>query len=240
MKSLVEKEVVPQPTRLYDELSKLPGTLGCLQLKTDLFDHVIDVVGNVEGCRILDIGCGDGILTRKIAHLGASVLGIDKSASAIRKASKRATNNSRFIQADAARYRTSSPFDLVIAFFLLNELTAKTLVATLKNINRSLRASGRFVFVIPHPAFAFSEQTSLVERRKLLQADYFKEGKPYEVRFTAGVGGPIKMTDHHFSLSFVINNLLQFGFAIRQIKEIGYGKLEPSLPFYLLVDSMKK
>ena len=38
-----------------------------------------DLVGDVRGLRVLDVGCGDGRFTVKLAQSGASVVGIDAS-----------------------------------------------------------------------------------------------------------------------------------------------------------------
>ena len=41
-----------------------------------------------EGDRVIDLGCGDGSLTQKLADMGADVLGIDASAEMIALAKK--------------------------------------------------------------------------------------------------------------------------------------------------------
>ena len=46
----------------------------------DLLDPLIlDLLGEVKGKRILDAGCGDGYLSRKLARLGAKVTGVEIS-----------------------------------------------------------------------------------------------------------------------------------------------------------------
>ena len=44
---------------------------------------LVDAVGGVAGRRVLDVGCGGGILTESLATLGASVTGIDLSGKAL-------------------------------------------------------------------------------------------------------------------------------------------------------------
>jgi len=46
--------------------------------RCDLLDPVIlQILEDVKGKTILDAGCGDGYLSRKLARLGASVTGVD-------------------------------------------------------------------------------------------------------------------------------------------------------------------
>ncbi len=50
---------------------------------------VLDLLKPQAGERILDLGCGDGVLTEKIAAAGASVLGVDASEDMVAAAQKR-------------------------------------------------------------------------------------------------------------------------------------------------------
>jgi 2-polyprenyl-3-methyl-5-hydroxy-6-metoxy-1,4-benzoquinol methylase len=50
---------------------------------------VLDLLSPSAGERILDLGCGDGILTAKIVDAGAEVLGVDASEDMIAAAKAR-------------------------------------------------------------------------------------------------------------------------------------------------------
>ncbi|MEI6553650.1 MAG: class I SAM-dependent methyltransferase, partial [bacterium] len=44
------------------------------------YPAVIDLLGGIDGKKILDIGCGDGVFDRKLAkEFGAKVVGYDKA-----------------------------------------------------------------------------------------------------------------------------------------------------------------
>ncbi len=55
-------------TERYDQNARFVSDLGA---------PVLDLLAPSPGERILDLGCGDGVLTRRIAEAGAEVLGID-------------------------------------------------------------------------------------------------------------------------------------------------------------------
>jgi trans-aconitate 2-methyltransferase len=98
--------------------------------------------------RVLDIGCGDGKMTAKLAARvpDGSVLGIDASPNMIRFArtmfSEPAHPNLSFRFGDAARLTFRHEFDVVVAFASLHWIG--DLAAALQGIKRSLAPGGRF------------------------------------------------------------------------------------------------
>src|SRR5580692_4964394 len=50
---------------------------------------VLDLLSPAPGERILDLGCGDGVLTEKIAASGAEVVGVDAAPDMVAAAQKR-------------------------------------------------------------------------------------------------------------------------------------------------------
>lgn len=91
---------------------------------------------------ILDLGCGTGHLAQAIAELGASVVGIDSSASMI--ASARAAHpHLEFLVADARTFSRASHFDAIFSNAALHWITEAEQVV--QCIATSLKAGGRFV-----------------------------------------------------------------------------------------------
>lgn len=66
----------------------------------DLGQPVVDLLAPVAGERIIDLGCGDGHLTRRLADLGVAVVGLDSSPEQV-AAARRLGLDARV--ADAAR-----------------------------------------------------------------------------------------------------------------------------------------
>ena len=58
----------------------------------DLAASLVDVLDPKAGERILDLGCGDGVLSQAITERGAEVLGIDASADMVAAARERGVN----------------------------------------------------------------------------------------------------------------------------------------------------
>jgi trans-aconitate methyltransferase len=98
---------------------------------------LVEVLAPVADERVLDLGCGTGHLTGKIAHTGATVYGIDSSPEMI-AAARASFPSIRFDVADARTFRSSDgPFDAVFWNATLHwvrppEDAVTTIVAALK------------------------------------------------------------------------------------------------------------
>jgi SAM-dependent methyltransferase len=93
------------------------------------------------GERILDLGCGDGQLTQRIAASGADVVGVDASAEMV------AAARSRGITADEARAEAlpyaDRSFDAVFSNAALHWVRNQD--AMMAEVHRVLKPGGRFV-----------------------------------------------------------------------------------------------
>jgi SAM-dependent methyltransferase len=89
---------------------------------------------------ILDLGCGDGQLTAKIAAAGAEVIGLDASPEMLAGARERGLD-ARLGNAEALAFE--SEFDAVFSNAALHWVRDQD--AMLKGVHRALRPGGRFV-----------------------------------------------------------------------------------------------
>jgi trans-aconitate methyltransferase len=103
---------------------------------------VVELLNPQPGERILDLGCGNGHLTRMIAASGAHVVGIDSSPEMLR-AARREYPEVEFILADARDFSFPDAFDAVFSNAALHwVLEAESAV---RSISRALRPGGRFI-----------------------------------------------------------------------------------------------
>jgi trans-aconitate methyltransferase len=105
-------------------------------------EDVIKLLDPKPGERILDLGCGPGQLTRKIADSGAEVVGLDASPEMIGQA-RQNFPELRFLLSDAAAMPFKSEFDAVFSNAALHWMLDASGVA--HAIARALRKNGRFV-----------------------------------------------------------------------------------------------
>ncbi len=99
----------------------------------------LDLLDPKPGERILDVGCGDGVLTKKIAERGAQVTGIDNSLDMISAARAKGLDA---LAVDSADMHFDAEFDAVFSNAALHWMLDKEAVAA--GIFRALKAGGRF------------------------------------------------------------------------------------------------
>ncbi len=103
---------------------------------------LVDLLKPMHGERILDLGCGTGVLTAEIASRGADICGIDRSVEMIEQAKKHFPTL-RFEVADATQLKFDSEFDAVFSNAVLHWIPEAEKVAGA--IARALKPGGRFV-----------------------------------------------------------------------------------------------
>ena len=105
-------------------------------------EELIELLAPQRGERILDVGCGTGHLTSKIAKAGAEVTGIDSSPEMIASA-REAYPGLHFRIADAADFTFNEPFDAIFSNAMLHWV--KRAEDAVVSMSRALRPGGRFV-----------------------------------------------------------------------------------------------
>ena len=107
----------------------------------DLASPVVELLAPRPGERILDLGCGDGVLTAKLAELGCSVVGVDGAPDMVRSAVARGVD-ARIMDGQALAF--GPEFDAVFSNAALHWMKADP-DAVIAGVARALRPGGRFV-----------------------------------------------------------------------------------------------
>lgn len=107
---------------------------------SDLGAPVVELLAPESGERILDVGCGDGVLTKKLQNMGCEMVGIDSSPEFVAAAKHLGLNAAVM---DAARMDFREEFDAVFSNAALHWMKAADSV--IANVFTALRPGGRFV-----------------------------------------------------------------------------------------------
>jgi toxoflavin synthase len=120
----------------------------------------LDLIGDIEGKAVLDLACGEGFYTRKLAKLNPSrLMGVDLSERMIALATDeelRCPLGIDYLVQDGRSLSLAIEFDLVVAAYLLNYArSAAELREMCSGIGKALRPGGRFVTVNCNPWLDF-------------------------------------------------------------------------------------
>lgn len=107
---------------------------------TDLGAPLLELLKVTAGERILDLGCGDGVLTEKLVQAGATVVGADASTDFVAAAGARGLD---VRLADGHDLPFAAEFDAVFSNAALHWMTRPDEV--IAGVRRALRPGGRFV-----------------------------------------------------------------------------------------------
>jgi trans-aconitate methyltransferase len=107
---------------------------------TDLGANILEWLDPKPGEEILDLGCGDGVLTAQIAERGARVLGVDASPEMIDAARNRGISAQVI---DATQMTFQRRFDAVFSNAALHWIHDQP--ALLRGVAQALKPGGRFV-----------------------------------------------------------------------------------------------
>ncbi|MCC9308283.1 class I SAM-dependent methyltransferase [Kitasatospora sp. RB6PN24] len=188
------------------------------------FDRVIlleQLPADLTGQQVLDVGCGEGLITRAVATRGATALGIDPSPRMIehaRSGGGAEPGSVAYAVDDACLLATvaSDSMDWVTAGLALNNVP--DLDAALAAVRRVLRPAGRLTFTVPHPCFeaphaSWTQAADGTTRRVV--GDYLAEG----FWRSANRSAVRRAGNHHRTLTGYLRALLRHGFVLEHADE---------------------
>jgi SAM-dependent methyltransferase len=154
-----------------------------------------------RGSRVLEIGCGVGRWTRRLARRGHEVVGFDLSRRMIDDATRRADDDGvrahcRFFVADCATFALGREFDRILGVTVLQHIMDGTrFAAAIANIAHHLAPSGRAVLLEAAPARSTSRCDSpiFVARTEETYREAFERAGLRAVHVAAVDPAPFRM-----------------------------------------------
>jgi SAM-dependent methyltransferase len=214
-----------RPQNIYDQPEFLAGYSRMERFEPDwgvALEHprFEELLPDVHGVRVLDLGCGAGHLSLHLAQSGASdVLGVDVSESMLEVARLRRSHPRityrrcaiEDLQFEAAR------FDLVVSSLAFHYVADYARVV--QNVAEWLAPGGMLAFSTEHPIYTarLPGDGWILDERGERQGwridDYFVEGPREETWFVAGV------RKYHRTLATLIDTLLLAGLKLERVIE---------------------
>ena len=135
--------------QLSDEWWKENGKFKILhQIKSHRMSYILDQINNrnIRNLKILDVGCGGGIICEPLTRLGAKVTGIDFAPNNIIAAKIHSKKNKlkiNYINKDIEKSELDEKFDIILMFEVLEHLD--NWKKTIKNIKKNLNKNGLII-----------------------------------------------------------------------------------------------
>lgn len=187
----------------------------------------------------LDVGCGEGRVTRDLRELGHRVVGVDQSASMI-AAAREADPDGEYVEADA----TAMPFedgaaDLAIAFMSLMDI--EDMPGAVREAARALQPGGRFCACVTHPILDAGRWESRDANAPFLLVGNYRERRRFEGTFErAGMQITFRGWCHPFeAYARAFENA---GLLLERIREPGDPGEDPRharVPLFLFMRALK-
>ncbi|MCL4379740.1 class I SAM-dependent methyltransferase [Candidatus Marsarchaeota archaeon] len=143
-----------------------------------LIPNLLRVLPDVNGKRVIDLGCGTGIISSLLAKKGAEVTGIDISKN-MTEIAKTKVKNARFLVEDIEDMNLPSEyFDIGVCVLAMDYI--RDIGRSLREINRVLKKGGTIILVIRNPLVSSTKPIDSRHKHIRKFYYYFRE---YKIRY---------------------------------------------------------
>lgn len=176
---------------------------------------MLELIGDVAGKTILDLGCGDakfGVELLRAGQEGTAYTGVEGSLNMVRAANESVKGtNARIEQAFMEDWTyPAGTYDLVISRLAIHYI--EDVESLFHKIYHTLKENGTFVFSVEHPVITSTMQPSGT-RTSWVVDQYFVEG----FREQQWLGGSVKKM--HRSIESYYMALQRAGFHVEHLRE---------------------
>lgn len=124
-----------------------------------IIPRVLELLNLKPSSKVLDMGCGSGILGRSIDK-NISYVGVDLSASLVKDAVKQDNNpNHKYLISDASKLNIKED-NFTDSVFILSLQNMKSAESAIINAVSKIKSGGKLLLVLNHPAFRIPRQSS--------------------------------------------------------------------------------
>jgi SAM-dependent methyltransferase len=178
-----------------------------------------------RGERVLDLGCGPGVLAADIPRAGAHYMGVDASAKLLAFARRHHGRQGSFILGDVTRFAETNTveaesFDAVT--FLLSIQDIEPLDGALASASYALAPGGRVVMLMTHPCFRVPRQSGwgwdAGRRLRFRRVDRYLTRLDVPMQMSAD--GRVATRSYHRPLEVYVNELAANEMVVDRIVEI--------------------
>lgn len=191
-----------------------------------------------EGELVLDVACGNGVMARRLAALGARVIACDFSEVFVERARERTAPELRerieYTVVDATSDAQllalgEGCFDAVVCNMAFMDMA--TIEPLLRAARRLLKPEGRFVFCVTHPAFNAPSHRKLAEEEdrggQIIVTYSIKMSSYLRPTVEKGGGMPGEPEPHYYfhrSLSDLLAACFAAGFTLDGLEEPAFAE----------------
>lgn len=188
-----------------------------------IMPYMLELIGDVSGKEILDLGCGEGGYSRELSKKGADVVSVDCSEVLIEYARNQARlsnfNIQHHIRNSNDLYGIENEiFDIVLCSMML--MDCEDLDGTIKEVVRVLKPSGKLFVSVLHPCFNGNHEEGIGRQGKGINREVVVKNYFHPIKWEAPLPqGSNKVIWRPRTLEDYVKTFVKHGLTIIDLNE---------------------